>query len=184
MKFYKRDPDRALAGMSELNPGQRGIYNSIIDLLYARDGIVPCITVDDDYRIAKNISVAAQTWRTYKRQLMALGKIRITTDGRLDANGVTECRNSAETHSETQRKRVSIRWQNYKLRKQFNDRAIRASNTIDRDSKSSEIPSPIEHAKPLAVDNEESFGTPRPHSTTKSIATSELKASLHAKGWI
>jgi hypothetical protein len=184
VKFYKRDPDRALAGMSELNPGQRGIYNSIIDLLYARDGIVPCITVDDDYRIAKNISVAAQTWRTYKRQLMALGKIRITTDGRLDANGVTECRNSAETHSETQRKRVSIRWQNYKLRKQFNDRAIRASNTIDRDSKSSEIPSPIEHAKPLAVDNGDNSIGAESETTTKCAATSEeLKANIQRK-WL
>src|SRR5262252_1454214 len=111
MKFYKRDPDRALAGMSELNPGQRGIYNSVIDLLYARDGVVPCLTDSDDRAIARNISVAPQTWRTYKKQLLAIGKIRITTDGRLDANGVTERRNEAETHSDTQRKRVNIRWQ-------------------------------------------------------------------------
>src|SRR6516225_4925500 len=108
MKFYKRDPDRALAGMSELNPGQRGIYNSIIDLLYARDGMVPCVSAADDYHIAKNISVNARTWRTFKKQLMALGKIRVTNDGLLDANGVAERRFDAQTTSVSQAKRVSI----------------------------------------------------------------------------
>ena len=40
MRFYKRDPDRALAGMIELNMKQRGAYNSLLDLLYSRDGSI------------------------------------------------------------------------------------------------------------------------------------------------
>ena len=184
MKFYKRDPDRALAGMSGLNLAQRGAYNSILDLLYSRDGLVMCLSAADDQRIAKNISVDVRTWRAAKRQLLAAGKIRITTDGRLTANGVDAGLIDAQSRSETARKRVSIRWENHRLRNEFNSGPIRQGNTIKSKSKISEIPSPLEHAKPLAVDNEESFGTPRPHSTTKSIATSELKAALHAKGWI
>ena len=184
MKFYKRDPDRALAGMSELNPGQRGIYNSIIDLLYARDGMVPCMNDADDCRIAKNISVNARTWRSYKNQLLALGKIRINNDGLLDANGVAERRFEAQTTSVSQAKRVSIRWQNYKLRKQFNDRAIRAGNTIDSNSKNSEIPSPIEHAKPLAVDNgDNTIGTDRDTTSNCAATSAELKASIQRK-WL
>ena len=183
MKFYKRDPDRALAGMSELNPGQRGIYNSIIDLLYARDGMVPCVSAADDYHIAKNISVNARTWRTFKKQLMALGKIRVTNDGLLDANGVAERRFDAQTTSVSQAKRVSIRWQNYKLRKQFNDRAIRPGNTIDSNSKNSELSSPKEHAKPLAVDNGDNANGDERETTSKSIATSELATIIKHK-WL
>src|SRR6516165_12585167 len=106
MKFYKRDPDRALAGMSGLNLAQRGAYNSILDLLYSRDGLVMCLSAADDQHIAKNISVDVRTWRAAKRQLLAAGKIRITTDGRLTAKGVDAGLIDAQSRSETARKRV------------------------------------------------------------------------------
>jgi hypothetical protein len=183
MKFYYRYPDRALAGMAALTLGQRGIYNSIIDLLYSRDGLVPCVTPADDNRIAKSISVDPRTWRKFKNELMALGKIRVTTDGRLNANGVEEERNRAETYSETQRKRVSIRWQNYRLAKQFNAPAIPGRYYLKNKIDNSEIPSPKGHAKVVAEDSGDNFGVPKPHSTTKSVATKELAAVLRAKRW-
>jgi hypothetical protein len=183
MKFYKRDPDRALAGMSGLTPAQRGIYNSVIDLIYSRDGIVPCITDADDRRIAKNISVAPQTWRRFKTQLRAIGKIRITNQGLLTANGVEDCMKDASKLSDSQRLRATNRWANYRLRKQFNTEVVPHGNAINSKSKNSEIPSPLEHAKPLAVDNgENSIGAER-ETTTKSIATDELSSLIKSK-WL
>jgi hypothetical protein len=183
MKFYKRDPDRALAGMSGLNLAQRGAYNSILDLLYSRDGLVMCLSTADDRRIAKNISVDVRTWRAAKNQLLAAGKIRIATDGRLTANGVDVCLIDAQSRSETARKRVSIRWENHRLRNEFNSGPIRQGNTIKSKSKNSEIPSPLEHAKPLAVDNGENSISAEPASTTKSIGSDELKAFIKSK-WL
>jgi len=181
MKFYYRYPDRAMAGMSELSPGQRGIYNSVIDLLYARDGIVPCATDVDDRAIAKNISVDIRTWRKFKTELLKLGKIRVGNDGLLDANGVKDGRFHAETYSETQRKRANIRWQNYKLRKKINAPIIPERHSLDIDRDNSEIPSPKEHAKPLAVDNGENSQTPEPNSTPKRSVSAELEANVRRK---
>ena len=184
MKFYKRDPDRALAGMSGLNLAQRGAYNSILDLLYSRDGLVMCLSAADDQRIAKNISVDVRTWRAAKRQLLAAGKIRITTDGRLTANGVDAGLIDAQSRSETARKRVSIRWENHRLRNELNGGPIRQGNTIKSKSKNSEIPSPLEHAKPLAVDNGENVNGEDHETTSKGIPTSEeLKANIQRK-WL
>jgi hypothetical protein len=184
MKFYYRYPDRALSGMSELNAAQRGIYNSIIDLIYARDGVVPCQTPADDNRIAKNISVNARTWRAYKKQLLAIGKIRITPDGCLTANGCQEGLFDAVIHSETQAKRARNRWENYRLRNKLNGPIVPhgTANNIDIDT--SVLPSPLEHAKPPPVDNgDNDFGNPD-KSTKPSAGSAELKAALRAKGWI
>jgi hypothetical protein len=42
MKWYKRDPDAAIAGMSELTMEECGVYTIvIIDYLYSRDGDLP-----------------------------------------------------------------------------------------------------------------------------------------------
>jgi hypothetical protein len=187
VKFYYRYPDRALGGMADLNLAQRGAYNSIIDLLYARDGIVPCLTPADDIRIAKSISVDPRTWRKFKSELLALGKIRVTNDGLLDANGVSDERFRAESYSETQRKRVSIRWQNYKLAKQFNGGVIPGRYYHKIEIENSEIPSPKEHASPQNVDdveNDESFGLiTTDKSADRNIATGELEAVIRAKGW-
>jgi hypothetical protein len=183
VKFYKRNPHTALAGMSALNPGQRGIYNSIIDLLYSCDGLVPCMTPADDYAIAKNISVAPQTWRKFKRELLGLGKIRVTTDGLLDANGVKETRNLVETYSDTQRKRVSIRWHNYRLAKQFNGGTIQAGNTKDSHSKSKSSTNLESEEKGAGEENGDNEPVAVEQSTSKSIATGELDDLVRAKGW-
>jgi hypothetical protein len=77
MEWYKRDPSAALAGMAQLNPKQRGIYGSLIDLLYARDGQL----IDDDRMIAHAISVDIRAYRTIKTQLIAAGKLWLNHDG-------------------------------------------------------------------------------------------------------
>jgi len=84
MKWYKRDPDAAMCGMLGLTMEERGAYNTILDLLYSRDGDVP----NDDVFLARAQQCRPQMWRRVRDSLIAKGKIRITDDGKLDANRV------------------------------------------------------------------------------------------------
>lgn len=69
--FYKRDPDAALSGMRELTLEQRGAYNTILDLIYARVGEVP----DDERWMAGCLGCDIRVWRRLRRELIDLGKI-------------------------------------------------------------------------------------------------------------
>src|SRR5262245_388406 len=84
MKWYKRDPDAALAGMLGLTIEERGVYNTIIDLLYSRDGELP---TDDDF-FARALQCRPQLWRRVRDALIAKGKLHYKTDGKLTANRV------------------------------------------------------------------------------------------------
>ena len=106
MQFYKRDPDKALTGMAMLTLKQRGAYNSILDLLYSRDGDVP----DDDGLIARAISVDVREWKSVKRELIGLGKLWVE-DGKLRARRVAETLKDAADFSNLQRARVASRWE-------------------------------------------------------------------------
>lgn len=109
MHWYKRDPDAALAGMAELTFEERGAYNSILDLLYSRDGDVP----DDDVRVARMIACHWRTWAALKARLIELGKLRIE-DGKITARRVQETLKEASELSEKQRKKAAQRWQKEK----------------------------------------------------------------------
>jgi uncharacterized protein YdaU (DUF1376 family) len=182
MKFYKRDPHTALEGMSELTLEQIGAYNLLIDLLYARDGLVP----DDDKLVARLLHRDPRTWRTMKKQLMAAGKVHITNEGLLTANGVDDTRSQANLKSEIARRSATHRWDLFRLSKQLNGRTMQTQcvgNTTKTKTKNSEIPSPLEHAKPLAVDNGENSIGAELETTTKSIATDELSSIIKSK-WL
>ena len=183
MKFYKRDPHTALEGMSELTLEQVGAYNLLIDLLYARDGLVP----DDDKLVARLLHRDPRTWRTMKRDLMAAGKIQVTASGLLTANGVDHTRSQANLKSEITARSARHRWEIYRLSKQFNGRPMQTQcvgNTTKTKTKNSELPSPKEHAKPLAVDNGDNSIGAETKTTTKCAATSEeLKAKIQRK-WL
>jgi uncharacterized protein YdaU (DUF1376 family) len=180
MKFYKHDPNAWLAGTAQLTLEQRGAYITIIDLLYSNDDVL----IDDDQAIARTMNCQVRRWQRLKSELMAMGKIRVDTAGLLHANRVTETVKTAAEFSFQQQTRVRKRWINYQKAKENNGALIRARNTSNTHSYKTEISTAQRIEKPPLVDDGESFGTPRPHSTTKSIATGELKASLHAKGWI
>lgn len=120
MRWYKRDPDAALNGMAELSLAERGAYNSIIDLLYARDGNVP----DDDVMVARMIRCHWREWRTIKASLIAKGKVHITADGKLTANRVAETIKEASEHSHKQGKTAARRWQDRKNTSENNKAAM------------------------------------------------------------
>jgi uncharacterized protein YdaU (DUF1376 family) len=180
VKFYKREPDNFAGGVGELTLEQIGAYTLLIDLLYARDGLVP----NDDLRVAGMLHLDIRLWRRMKRELIAAGKVHLTNDGLLTANGVGSRLRSARDLSEIARKSATHRWDLWRLSKKNNDPAMRERNAINSNSKNSEIPSPLEHAKPPPVDNgDNDFGNPD-KSTKPSAGSAELKAALRAKGWI
>lgn len=125
MKFYKRDPDRALAGMAELNFKQRGAYNSLIDLLYSRDGNVP----DDDTRVARMLSCHWREWATLKKQLMALGKVW-TEEGKLRARRVQDTLKEAASFSQKQSRNASQRWHKPEKVNKNNDPRMPRGNAL------------------------------------------------------
>lgn len=141
MRFYKRDPDRALAGMSELTLQQRGAYNTILDALYSRDGVLP----DDDQMLRRIMGCHGNEWRAVKAQLIAVGKVWIQ-DGYIKAKGVDSTLKDAENFSETQQKRARKRWEIENKRDgknkkdEQNQRAVDAKgeNAINRDRESIE----------------------------------------------
>jgi len=83
VKWYKHDPNAALAGMIGLTVEERGAYYTLIDLLYAR---APHNDVTDQL-VIKALGCRPQVWRRLKGGLTAKGKVH-ETDGKLSANRV------------------------------------------------------------------------------------------------
>jgi uncharacterized protein YdaU (DUF1376 family) len=78
IKWYKRDPDAALSGMMSLTLEERGAYNTLLDLLYTRDGDLP----DDDRFLAGWMRCDLRVWKRIKKRLIDDGKISVV-DGRV-----------------------------------------------------------------------------------------------------
>ena len=73
IRWYKRDPNAALEGMAVLTLEERGAYNTILDLIYTKDGKVD----DDDRFLAGWMRVDVRVWRRIRRRLLDLGKLYI-----------------------------------------------------------------------------------------------------------
>jgi len=71
--WYKRDPSAALRGMRLLTPEQRGIYNTVLDLIYDSANEL----VDDDRFVAGNCNCDIRVYRRVKKSLIEAGKIYI-----------------------------------------------------------------------------------------------------------
>lgn len=71
IRWYKRDPDAALAGMAELTLEERGAYNTVLDLIYSREGNLP----DDDRFIAGWLRCDVRVWKRIRQRLIDLEKL-------------------------------------------------------------------------------------------------------------
>lgn len=71
IRWYKRDPDAALAGMAELSLEERGAYNTVLDLIYSREGNLP----DDDRFIAGWLRCDVRVWKRIRQRLVDLEKL-------------------------------------------------------------------------------------------------------------
>jgi len=78
LKWYKRDPSAALNGMMELTLEERGAFNTVLDLIYSRDGNLP----DDEHFIAGWLRVDVRIWRRIRASLITRGKLFVA-DGAL-----------------------------------------------------------------------------------------------------
>ena len=73
LKWYKRDPRAALAGMRKLTLEERGAYNTILDLIYIHDGALE----DDPRFICHELNTNIRGWSRIKARLLDMGKIYI-----------------------------------------------------------------------------------------------------------
>lgn len=116
MKYYWREPDAALAGMAGLTLEQIGFYNLVIDMLYARDGIVPA----DASALARMMQRDPRTVLRLKVELMEAGKLHEGVGGLLTANRVDRTRHLAEVRSKSAALAANVRWEKYRNAKQIN----------------------------------------------------------------
>lgn len=73
IRWYKRDPNAALAGMANLTLEEKGAYNTLLDLIYGHDG-----AVDDDARyLAGWMRCDVRVWKRIRARLIELGKIYV-----------------------------------------------------------------------------------------------------------
>jgi uncharacterized protein YdaU (DUF1376 family) len=182
MKFYPRDPDAFFGGTAGMTLEQIGAYTLIIDRLYALDGVMP----DDDAEMAHALHLDPRLWHRIKNELMAKGKIRVTTDGMLEANGVRSRLLVANMRSTSAKHAADVRWRNYRKTKENNDPLMRPGNASKSISIYSEISSEPEKAKsPKAaeVDNEfDRIFSATPKRSQQIPVSSQLAAKIKA-GW-
>lgn len=74
LKWYKRDPRAALVGMMMLTPEERGIYNTILDLIYSHDNELP----DDPTIIVPWLNTNLRVWKRVRLRLIELGKLYVS----------------------------------------------------------------------------------------------------------
>jgi uncharacterized protein YdaU (DUF1376 family) len=73
VRWYKRNVDAALAGMAELTLEERGAYNTVLDLIYSKQGNLQ----DDDRYLAGWLRCDIRVWRRIRKRLIALEKLYI-----------------------------------------------------------------------------------------------------------
>ena len=71
LRWYKRDPDAALAGMAMLTLEECGAYNLVLDLIYSREGNLK----DDDAEMSRLLRCDIRVWRRIRRRLIDLEKV-------------------------------------------------------------------------------------------------------------
>lgn len=81
LRWYRRDPLAALDGMANLSLEERGAYNTVLDLIYARDGAVP----DDAAFMCRRLGCNVRRWTRIRQRLIDLKKIYV--DGGSLRNG-------------------------------------------------------------------------------------------------
>ena len=105
LNWYKRFPHEALEGMFELTLEERGAYNTVIDLIYARVNKLP----DEDRFISGHLRCDVRVWRRIRARLLGLGKIEIV-DGRIANDRCTSEIDSALSRGLSARQAALTSW--------------------------------------------------------------------------
>lgn len=81
--WYKRYPANALQGKLNLNPAQKGVYDTIIDLCYDRGGPIE----EDVKELGRLCGCSTRYYRARMAELIKLEKVQRLPDGRLICRG-------------------------------------------------------------------------------------------------
>jgi uncharacterized protein YdaU (DUF1376 family) len=73
LKWYARDPARALAGMMKMTLAEAGAYNKILDLIYLREGKL----LDDPAEICRWLNCKPRVWKRIRAKLIDMEKLYV-----------------------------------------------------------------------------------------------------------
>ena len=77
--FHQRYHDDWLSGCRNLTLEERGVYNTLVDLMYSGSNTI----IDDDRRLAAEMGISARKYRSVRDSLLRKGKIYYYSEGRL-----------------------------------------------------------------------------------------------------
>lgn len=114
--WHKHYHELALNGMKNLSVDLRGVYYTLLDLMYER--MLPL--AESDQMMAARMCCSVRKWKSYRDELIRLGKIEWSADGKLTnnrfENELKKLRESSESKSaagrasgESRRKAKEIR---------------------------------------------------------------------------
>lgn len=144
MKWYKRDPDAWLAGVMNLTLEERGAYDTLIEVLYSRDGNLP--PDQEEAIMSRACGVRPQMWRRLRSSLIAKGKIHPQTDGKLTANRVRKEVETATKLIEKMRGLRQIQLQNQTLSAGDTARTTTSTSTSTKKESTPIGPKPVQLA--------------------------------------
>lgn len=92
--FHKRYHSDALAGFMSLTLEERGAFQTVLDLIYDRQGPI----LDNERLLAGYMGVSIRKWRSLRADLLAKGKIYLTDEGMIyNSRAEKEIENDAKT---------------------------------------------------------------------------------------
>jgi uncharacterized protein YdaU (DUF1376 family) len=134
LKWYKRDPRAALIGMMGLTLEECGAYNTVLDLLYCRDGIL----VDDPREIAKWMRCDIRTWKAIRLRLISKGKLYVHNGCLRNERADEEIRSAIDRVSAKRRSSLD-RWATYRNIKGLQTRDAVTTTTRKKESLSATV---------------------------------------------
>ncbi len=73
LKWYPRDPARALAGMMKMTLAEAGAYSKVLDLIYLREGKL----LDDPTEICRWLNCKPSVWKRIRSRLIDMEKLYV-----------------------------------------------------------------------------------------------------------
>lgn len=134
IKWYKRDPRAAIAGMAGLSLVERGAYNTILDLIYTMDGKLP----DNGKLLAYWLHVEVRQWKRIRKRLLEKGKIYIYAGEIHNERADIEVRETLEKIRKAT-EAINKRWATYNEIKRMHDTNVLLPTTRKKDNLSANI---------------------------------------------
>lgn len=113
-KHYHVD---ALNGMANLSVELRGVYYTLLDMMYDARGPLAC----SDQMFAARMCCSVRKWKSYRESLIAMGKIHLTKEGKISNDRFEKELKTSRKRAENGAKGGRARAENSKKAKENND---------------------------------------------------------------